>query len=324
MLVLIGSRALKLRIGDMLQRKPIDFDYVCTKDALDAWTQRYVVSPATQLNWKKYYWQRTDKYILEGETNVEFDVADIGEMRSNRMILDAVAADKDTFESSMGMVPSLDMLFTLKTSHRYLKNSPHFWKTVHDYHLMKRLGAVVRPEWQEMLKAREKETYNYAHPKLNQSKMGFFNGDQVNYVYDHDSVHRAVALFERPAYELFQKDGAEVQVDRAKFLVLPLERQLASVVEEACVLAIERSLVPHPGGMTPEQAWRFALSKVCTSITSGWWREFAFEHILDAIRLFKTQPDFWARFQAGVKNGMVVRLSTASVRALFGEETVTA
>jgi hypothetical protein len=75
------------------------------------------------------------------------------------------------------------------------------------------------------------------------------------------------------------------------------------VVEEAAVLAIERSLVPHPGIKTPEEAWRFALAKVCSSITSGWFREFAYENALEIIKLYP--KGYWEKFQEDVKSGLV-------------------
>lgn len=99
------------------------------------------------------------------------------------------------------------------------------------------------------------------------------------------------------------KDGAEVQCDKAKFFACSREVQLAGVVEEAAVLAIERSLVPHPGVWSPKYAWKFALSKVCSSITSGWFREFAYENALDVLKLYPA--NYWDKFQKDVESGLV-------------------
>jgi hypothetical protein len=195
------------------------------------------------------------------------------------------------------------MLFTIKSSHKYLKNSPHFWKTLVDYHILKKVGATVRPEYQEFLKLREKETYNYSHPKLNQSKEGFFSDDGLQYVWDHDTIHESVARGERPAYTYYMKDGEAVMCDKNKFFALPKEVQMNGVIEEAAVLAIERSLVPHPGVWTPEYAWRFALSKVCSSITSGWFRAFAYDNALEILKLYPA--GYWDKFQKDCEDGRV-------------------
>lgn len=79
-------------------------------------------------------------------------------------------------------------------------------------------------------------------------------------------------------------------------------RDLA-VLEESYVLALERSLVPFPGGKTPKEAFDMALMKVCTSITSGWFREYAWEHY-DAVQAMYND-NYVEKFQRGVINGTV-------------------
>lgn len=300
-IAIIGSRALALRAPHAIRRPISDFDFVCTVPELWDWVDKN----KTKVGWCETKWVKDNKFILEslnGGTNVEFEVAK-GWGNSTDMLVQLIREDPDTRESPFGLIPSLDLLFTLKRSHRHLKNSPHFWKTLADYHLLKKMGCKVREEWKAFLKLREKETYDYKHPSLNQSKKDFFNGDGIVYTWDHDTIHVAMALFDEPIYKKFLKDDAPVKVDKAKFMALPHEQKLASVVEETAVLAIERSLVPHPGVKTPKQAWHFALSKVLSSITSGWWRAWAYEHALEVLKMY---PDgYWERFQEAVKQGIV-------------------
>jgi hypothetical protein len=170
---------------------------------------------------------------------------------------------------------------------------------------MKSVGAKIRPEYMGFFKLREKETYaRQAHPKLNVNKREFFDESfGVRYQHDHDDVHQSIALGEKPAYTYYLKDGAEINCDKDKFFALDERVRLAGVIEEACVLSIERSLVPHPGVMTPKQAWIFALSKVCSSITSGWFREYAYENIFEVIKRYP--ENYWERFQQAVKEGKV-------------------
>lgn len=300
-MILVGSRALMLRAPRLLLRKPQDFDFICTMSEFDKWYSENSAS----LNVKKFYSEtglHFNKMIVEADSNCEFEI--IQEHKSSGLLNKIVRNSPDTIETSFGLVPSLDMLFTIKASHKYLKNSPHFWKTLTDYHILKHSGAKIREEYQAFFKMREKETYTYSHPKLNQNKDGFFADDNIKYVYDHDTIHQSVAMFDGiPAYTRYMKDGEEVQCDKAKFFACPREIQLAGVVEEAAVLAIERSLVPHPGVWTPQYAWRFALSKVCSSITSGWFREFAYENALDVLKLYPT--NYWEKFQKDVESGLV-------------------
>ena len=302
-MLLIGSRALALRAPHAIRRKPVDFDFMCFRPELERWLETDMM----KVDVSSTEWVSGKKFLVRGSPNCEFEVA--GDSNpSTQAVIDAVIRDPETIETSFGLVPSLDMLFLLKTSHRHLKDSPFFWKTMSDWFMLRALGASIRPEHEALLRLREKETYAYRHPSLERDKKGFFNGDGVTYVYDHDDIHRAVALFDVSAYTRFQRDGAQVAVDREKFVALPKEQQLASAVEEAAVLAIERSLVPFPGKKTPDEAWRFAFSKVCTSITSGWWRTFAYENALDVIKLYRQRcvgPSYWETFESAVRQGRV-------------------
>lgn len=306
-MILIGSRALILRAPNLLPRKPEDFDFVCTLDEYAKWLDENwnnIGEPKKAYSLDNHYLL---KEIIEGVPNCEFEI--IQEGKSSALFDEIVRNSPDTIETSFGLVPNLDILFTLKASHKYLKNSPHFWKTLTDYHILKRAGAKIRPEYQAFFKMREKETYHYRHPKLNQGKDTFFADDGIVYKYDHDTIHQSVALYDGiPAYTRYMKDGAEIDCDKEKFFACPRTIQLAGVVEEAAVLAIERSLVPHPGVWTPKFAWRFALSKVCSSITSGWFREFAYENVFAVLSMFdKMIPNYWEKFQRDVESGLVKR-----------------
>lgn len=295
-MLLIGSRALAIRYPQALTRKPKDFDYVSTEDEAMDFVKRH--------DGQVTHRDGPDKLFANcGGTMIEFDIIQPGS--TSEELVDM--AKSDALDTSFGRVPNLDALFTLKTSHRHKKNSPHFWKNLADWHRMRLMGAKVRDEWRPWLKRREAETYNYAHPSLMRPKKDFFSeADGIFYTYDHDSIHEAVALYDKPAYRSFALDDHEVMSSREKFEACSREIQIASVLEESAVLAIERSLVPHPGVLTPEQAWRLAFSKVCTSIASGWWRAWAYENALDILPAYPS--DYVERFQRGLANGVVKKV----------------
>ncbi len=201
-------------------------------------------------------------------------------------------------------------VYMMKLSHRFKKNSPHFLKTMTDIQKMRKMGLSLIEKWKPFLADRERLTYNYKHPDLQQSKDEFFNSETTGVIqtYDHDSVHVAIAIGEKPAYLSYMKDDHPVQCDKQKFRNCSYETQLFGVIEESMVLAIERSLVPFNGRLTPEEAFRFALKKVCTSITSGWFREFAWENhdaaIAKFLELEQTRP-YWEYFKQQVSNDKV-------------------
>lgn len=266
--------------------------------------ETWIEKNSAKINPTKVYSERGNsfhKMIVEGSTNCEFEI--IQEGQSSEILQKLVEGNSESLETPFGWIPTFDMLFTIKQSHRYLRNSPHFWKTMTDWQLMRRLGATIRPEYKNFLKMREKETYWYKHPKLAVSKDNFFKDDAIDYVWDHDDIHKSVAVYDQPAYIHYLKDGAEVDCDKDKFFAVSQDIRLAGVVEEAAVLAIERSLVPHPGVWTPEYAWKFALSKVCSSITSGWFRQFAYENAPQVLKLYP--HGYWDKFQKDVADGKV-------------------
>lgn len=204
------------------------------------------------------------------------------------------------------IIPTLDELYTLKMSHRFLKDSPHFYKTMRHIKRMRAKGAKVPIALEAWLRRREKETYNYKLPNLNQGKNTFFSGDGVTYTYDHDSLHKAVAHYYEPLYTEYQKDGSEVLCDKNKWEAMTHWNKLMAVAEECAVLALERSLIPFPGVKTPYEAFKLALMKVCTSITSGWFREFAWEHHDEILKIGRDY-NYVAMFEQGLKNGVVIK-----------------
>lgn len=212
---------------------------------------------------------------------------------------------KMTAEGYYAVSPAV--VLTLKLSHKYKKNSHHFLKTMRDIQMLRRLGYKVPKCLSGWLKDRKKWTYDYKHPKLEGgvSKADFFKDDGIRYVYDHDSIHEAVKHLDRPAYRFFQPDGEEVGTSKEDFFAQPREVQLLAVLEESYVLSLERSIVPFElkDVVKRKKAFDTALSKVCTSITSGWFRKFAYDNFDEVNRLYN--QEYVDRFWAAVARGEV-------------------
>jgi hypothetical protein len=107
----------------------------------------------------------------------------------------------------------------------------------------------------------------------------------------------------QPAYEVYKEDQAEVFCSKELFEASPMHVRLHGVLEEAMVLALERSQIPFPGMKTPLESFLMALEKVCTSITSGWFREFAWENFNEVLDLY--DPNYVNQFWEDVKSGVV-------------------
>lgn len=206
------------------------------------------------------------------------------------------------------------VLYMLKMSHRFKKNSPHFNKTMDDIIFLRKCDVIKEgeengydsPEWLRWYNQRVEETYNYSHPKLNVEKDDFFKADGVTYVYDHDWIHTVMSTLTQgpdkpPAYTNYMSDNKSVLSSRQKFEACSPSIQLYGVMEEALVLALERSQIPSNYTVNPHKSFTIALEKVCTSITSGWFRAFAWENYYTVLEKYPSNySDF---FQENVKKG---------------------
>lgn len=115
-------------------------------------------------------------------------------------------------------------------------------------------------------------------------QMGGLEGEPKNnpprFLYDHDSIHEAVAVLNKPAYSIVKGDRTEVFMRKKDFFNAPLQVRLLCTLEESYVLSLERAIIPF-NITDPDQqkkAFDTALMKVCTSITSGYFREFSWEN----------------------------------------------
>lgn len=292
---IIGSNALKYCVS--INRQPKDVDIICTYNEYTEWlkNQKYITQCYPIDNGKKIIVKVQNGSIYEFEIAWEDSTA--------KLLYDLILENDSYLMIDHTCFAVLDVLYTLKMSHRYLKNSPHFLKTMNDIILMRNAGAKIPNFLKEWLVLREKETYNYSHPSLNKSKKDFFNVNEgIDYIYDHDSIHEAVKHLDKPAYAFFKEDEKEVKCSKKKFFEVSQEIRLYSVLEESYVLALERSQVPFKDKIDPKQSFKIALEKVCTSISSGWWREFAYDNYYQILEMYDNTyvSKFWNAVNKGI------------------------
>jgi hypothetical protein len=90
------------------------------------------------------------------------------------------------------------------------------------------------------------------------------------------------------------------------WLKMTFEEQCNCVIEEAYAIALERIMIPMifigNRSSTPEEAYRHALMRICTTLCSGWFREFALfnhAHILKRGLAIDYVGNFMERYEAG-------------------------
>ena len=294
-IALIGSTALNFYIDT--GRDPIDMDLLMLPETFDKMCaelkNQYTVKSITYI--KKWKDGITGVVVIAAEHPEDSDFiieCELVTKSHQKLLLDAICKQSTKvvalFNCIQCCVAPVSFLYHLKLSHRFLRNSPHFNKTMYDIRFMENTFSKEElSEWSSIgwYNARVADTYWYNHPSLQATKDEFFK-DDVPYLYDHDDIHKAIAIDCVPAYTLYMKDGAEVECDRDKFFSLTHQQRLEGVYEEACVLALERHQIPNNFQPDRFKSFRIALEKVCTSITSGWFREFAWDHYDEVLAMY--------------------------------------
>ena len=302
--LLIGSNALR-EWGIPVERTNLDMDLIASMDGI----KELLVNNPTRFGKIQHSEDANHIYLFPREKDdLIFDIEIAWPDSVSQELIDLVRLNglgKLVDGDLIAVHPSV--VLALKLSHKYKKNSRHFLKTMRDIQYLRSLGFKVPKVLSDWLKRRKKWTYNYKHPKLEGgvSKKDFFNDDGIRYVYDHDAIHVAVKHLHQPAYRFFQPDGEEVGTSKEEFFAQDTRVQLLAVLEESYVLSLERAIVPFAleGYELRKQAFDTALSKVCTSITSGWFRKFAYDNF-DAVNALYDQ-EYVDRFWAAVERGEV-------------------
>lgn len=149
-----------------------------------------------------------------------------------------------------------------------------------------------------------KKAYPQGNPKLMQSNEDFFD-DNVKKVYDHDFLHSLYAYEDRPMFERLKKSEnfESAWCEKDLWLQLtPLQRSQC-VVEETYVIATERFMVPNGWNFNPKRGYYMALRKVCTTLTSGWFRDYAIDNF----------PGIYGMFDENKMNEVKNRLESGPV-----------
>jgi len=276
MLALLGSRALAFYCD--IGRAPMDTDLLGTYEDCQAYIKELGKREYIKCN---YPAESGKKIIVKTDRGIcEFEICWGDD--SSTALTDIIFADcelvKDNYGTELAL-PSLSVLYMLKMSHRYRKDSPHFLKTMQDIHRMRAAGAAMPEPHKEWLKWRERETYTNKLPNLNQSRKEFFDNSNSIYTVQHDDIHEAVKHLDRPAYEYYKPDATEVFTSKEMFYSVDESVRLYGALEEVMVLSIERAILPF-NLVGDKRRWAFNMAhmKLSTSISGGWFREYVWEN----------------------------------------------
>lgn len=170
----------------------------------------------------------------------------------------------------------------------------HLWRNLsfqkHITHYHKQLAPYRTWDYLDMgfLETRialTKKQFPQGNPNLMQSKEDFFD-DAVTKVYDHDYLHELVAYYDKPLYTRLLRDTSLAWCEQGKWVTLTDKDKALCVAEEVQVIAIERFMIPNNWQYPYKLAYMKALEKVCTTLCSGWFRDYAIDHYPVILELF--------------------------------------
>jgi hypothetical protein len=194
-------------------------------------------------------------------------------------------------DGSIAYVMSPLGLAIIKRSHLWRDLS--FQKHITDYHKSD-LASILQENLrfdivQNDLKNRTeltKKEYPQGHPSLMKSVDAFFD-DAVTKKYDHDFLHELFAYYDKPLYTRLQDNPELAYCKENLWYTLSYEDKLKCVAEETYVIAFERFIEKSPRWSFPKKlAYLKSLDKVCTTLTSGWFRDFAIDNYPQIVGLF--------------------------------------
>jgi len=182
--------------------------------------------------------------------------------------------------------------------HRDIK----WFKHIEDYVNMIRNIQIMDVNASEFYKVRRSEMDTITNVSLNMTNDEFFNKSQcsVNRRYVHDDIHAAVAIYDIPLYQSIKRDKSRAMVEYDMFCDLPFEDKCNLVREEAFVIALERYIIPD--NINPNMAFLNAMRRICTTLTKGWFREFAIDYFADIIN---HKHDFVSKWNSALVAGKV-------------------
>jgi hypothetical protein len=208
----------------------------------------------------------------------------------SRSILNNSKLDKYCTKDTIGLpngeitfVMSLHGLALIKRSHLHRDLSWNKHITHYHRHLAKYLPTDA-PELQERIELTHKE-YPQWKPNLNQTVPEFFN-DAVEKKYNHDYLHELVAYEDVPMYRKMQRNPELAWCYKDLWMNFTHEQKIKCVTEETYVICIERFLVPVDFNFNPRIAYNKSLQKVCTTLCSGWFRDFAIDNYPEVLGMF--------------------------------------
>lgn len=288
-MILVGSRAALARVGSF-HREPNDWDIITTVNELSHWR-------ANNLTYIDYLYPNKDgsKYRckMKSGDSIEFELMDFrpsAQYLWENIIRSGTNVKTISAFNEYLRIPSIAILYLIKRSHIYWP--VHWEKNIADLHWLD--VRFPRPHEYDhyertFFELRFRETaakFGTRKPNLNQTNDEFFAKSEkaIGRILPHDRIHEILKIFDEPIHTMAKRDQSKALMDKDLFFNLDTKYQIAAIKEEAMVIGTERVLLPkfskgqHIDMDDIKAAYFNGLKKVSTTLTSGWFREFAIDN----------------------------------------------
>jgi hypothetical protein len=299
-MIVIGSRAFSYYFKDE-KSIPKDWDLIMSYEEFSKWSKKHddlIISMVPTSDHKYNIKVKVNEIVTQYEIELE-------NQSSSLWLLNNASLFKEELVDELGdsykvMSPIYQML--TKRSHVYFPI--HIGKTLNSYSNLKRLtGSFVMDK--DMVsyyklrfgEANERFSKKYKTRNLNVTNDKFFDNKIVKplQVLEHDTLHSIVKHQDKPIYEMMKHDD---KVDFAwceqdLFQKLKHIYKVQSVLEESYVISLERFIIPNKE-VDLYKSFLLALHKVCTTLCSGWFRDFAIENYEEIVKSYKA--DYFEKY----------------------------
>ena len=146
-------------------------------------------------------------------------------------------------------------------------------------------------------------------PALNKTVKEFFgqSNDYVKSFFVHDHIHQVMSHYDKPMYSRMQPDPEKAWCSKSMWNDFPFEDKCKCILEESMVIALERRIIPMLFGgdkfYSSKEAFDWAFMRVCTTLCSGWFRQFATDNYFRIIEYYN--PNYVEKFLQAYEDGKI-------------------
>lgn len=215
-----------------------------------------------------------------------------------------------------------ETLLTIKRSHMYYRR--HWHKHASDFVFLKSKGVEISNDFEKIMQIRMQERAKRNDYKisnsLNTSNEEFFarSENKLKRKFKHDDLHLIVSYGQRPIFESLKLDHRYAALNHGLFKQLAHTDKIKLVREEAYVIGLERIIIPLWNNFKilsslnidtlPKYrdkylfAYRYAIMRISTDLTKGWFRDFAIENYGE---LADPDVDYVSKFEQAIANNII-------------------